>query len=61
MKKKVLRVEACPFFNYTKNGKTEGYKNELQELFLGYKRAGLKSKDAWEKAKMVLDCFGRFL
>jgi len=61
MKKKVLRVEACPFFNYTKNGKTEGYKNELRELFLEYKRAGLKSKDAWEKAKMVLDCFGRFL
>jgi len=57
MKKKVLRVEAYPFFNYTKNGKTEGYKNELRKLFLEYKRNGLKSKDAWEKAKMVLDCF----
>jgi hypothetical protein len=61
MKKKVLRVETCPFFNYTKNGKTERYKNELRELFLEYKRAGLKSKESWEKAKMVLDCFGRFL
>jgi hypothetical protein len=61
MKKKVLRVEACPFFNYIKNGKTEGYKNELQELFLEYKRGGMKSKEAWEKAKTVLDSFGRYL
>ena len=57
MRKKVLRVGACPFFYYTKNGKTEGYKNELRKLFLEYKRDGMKPKESWEKAKNVLDCF----
>ena len=57
MRKKVLRVAACYFFNYTKNGKTNGYENELRKLFLEYKRGGLKPKEAWEKAKKVLDCF----
>ena len=48
---------SCCFFTYRKNGKTNGYKNELRKLFLEYKRDGMKSKEAWEKAKTVLDCF----
>ncbi len=52
---------ACYFFTHRKKEKTNGYEAEIRELFLEYKRDGLKSKDAWEKAKMVLDSFGRFL
>ena len=48
---------SCYFFTYRKNEKSDEYKKELHDLFLEYKRDGLKSKEAWEKAKMALDCF----
>lgn len=48
---------ACYFFTHRKKEKTNGYEAEIRELFLEYKRDGLKSKEAWEKAKMALDCF----
>ncbi len=49
---------SCYFFTYRKNGKSDEYMKELRELFLEYRRDGLKQKEAWEKAKKVLDCFG---
>jgi len=69
MKKKVLMGKkggdpewiqdiSCYFFTYRKNGKTDEHMKELRELFLEYRRDGLKQKEAWEKAKKVLDCFG---
>jgi hypothetical protein len=66
MKKKVLQGKkgddpewvkdiACCFF--TPRKKTDGYEAEIREHFLEYKRDGLKSKDAWEKAKSIVSCF----
>jgi len=68
MKKKVLKGKkeddpewvqdiACYFFTHQKKEKTYEYEDEIRELFLEYKRDGLKSKDAWEKAKRVISCF----
>jgi len=48
---------ACYFFTHRKKEKTDGYATEILELFLEYKRDGLKSKDVWEKAKRVVSCF----
>jgi len=45
---------ACYFFTHRKKEKTDGYATEILELFLEYKRDGLKSKDVWEKAKRVV-------
>ena len=52
-----VRNIACYFFTDRKKGKTDGYDAEVRELFFEYKRDGLKSKDAWEKAKRVVSCF----
>jgi hypothetical protein len=38
-------------------GGDDRYKKQLRELFLEYKRDGLKHRDAWEKAKRVLASF----
>ncbi len=48
---------ACYFFTHRKKEKTDGYEDEIRELFLEYKRDGLKSRDAWKKAKRVVSCF----
>ena len=48
---------ACYFFTYQKKGKANEYADQLRELFLEYKRDGLRSKDAWNKAKRVIACF----
>ena len=48
---------ACYFFTHLKKEKTDGYEAEIRELFLEYKRDGLNSKDAWEKAKRIVSCF----
>ena len=48
---------ACYFFTHRKKEETNGYEAEIRELFFEYKRDGLKSKDAWEKAKRVFSCF----
>ncbi len=52
-----VRDIACYFFTHRKKEKTDGYNAEVRELFFEYKRDGLKSKDAWEKAKRVVSCF----
>ena len=68
MKKRVLQGKigddpewvhdiACYFFTQRKKEKTDGYQAQIRELFLEYKKDGLKSKDAWEKAKRVVSCF----
>ena len=44
---------------YVKSGKAEKHKKQLRELYLEYTREGMKPKEAWEKAKNVLACFGR--
>jgi hypothetical protein len=49
---------SCYFFTYRKNGKSDEYKKELHDLFLGYKEEGMGPNEAWEKAKKILDCFG---
>jgi len=48
---------ACYFFTYRKNEKSDEYMKEFRELFFEYRRDGLKPKEAWEKAKRILDCF----
>jgi hypothetical protein len=68
MKKKVLKGKkgddpdwvqdiACYFFTYRKNWKSDEYEKELNDLFLEYKEEGMGSREAWEKAKKVFDCF----
>ena len=68
MKKKILKGMkgddpewvkdiACYFFTYRKNEKSDEYDKELHNLFLEYREEGMESRQAWEKAKMVLDCF----
>lgn len=52
-----VRDIACYFFTHRKKEKTDGYNAEVRELFFEYRRDGLKSKDAWEKAKRVVSCF----
>ena len=52
-----VRDIACYSFTHRKKEKTDGYNAEVRELFFEYKRDGLKSKDAWEKAKRVVSCF----
>lgn len=42
---------------HIKSGKTDKYKKQLRELFLEYRREGLKPMEAFEKAKEVLACF----
>jgi len=44
---------------YVKSGEADKHKKQLRELYLEYTRDGLKPKEAWEKAKNVLACFGR--
>ena len=48
---------ACYSFTHRKKEKTDGHEAEIRELFLEYKMDGLKSKDAWEKAKRIVSCF----
>jgi len=48
---------ACYFFTCKKNGKSDGYEKELHNLFLEYREEGMGPREAWEKAKEVLDCF----
>ena len=48
---------ACYFFTPRKKEKTDGYEDEIRELFLEYRRDGLNSRDAWKKAKRVVSCF----
>ena len=48
---------SCCFFTYRKNEKSDEYMKELRELFFEYRMDGLKPKEAWEKAKRILDCF----
>ena len=48
---------SCYFFTYRKNEKSDEYMKEFRELFFEYRRDGLKPKEAWEKAKRILDCF----
>ena len=45
--------------SYVKTGKTDEHKKRLRELYLEYTREGMKPKEAWEKAKRVLACFGK--
>ena len=52
-----VRDIACYFFTHRKKERTDGYKDEIRELFLEYKRDGLESRDAWKKAKRVVSCF----
>ena len=52
-----IRDVACYFFTYRKNEKSDEYMKELRELFFEYRMDGLKPKEAWEKAKRILDCF----
>jgi len=52
-----VRDIACYFFADRKKEKTDGYNAEVRELFFEYRRDGLNSKDAWEKAKRVVSCF----
>jgi len=69
MKKKFLRgkkeydpewIRSIAHFLLTieKEGKPDEHMKELRELFLEYRRDGLKQKEAWEKARLVIDCFG---
>ena len=48
---------ACYFFTHRKNEKSDEYEKELHNLFLEYREEGMGSREAWEKAKRVLDCF----
>lgn len=40
--------------SYVKSGGTVEYKRHVQELFWKYRKEGLDSKEAWEKAKRFL-------
>ena len=43
--------------SYVISGWVDEYEERFRELFFDYKRDGMKPKEAWEKAKRVIDCF----
>jgi hypothetical protein len=62
MKEKVITKESDPEWvqdiaSYVQSMKREKRRRQLRELYKEYLREGLRSREAWEKAKQVLAAF----